>query len=300
MKNLPTLRQLQYFLALAETLHFSEAAKKCHVTQSTLSAGIRDLEIVLGTPIAERSKRQVRLTATGRMLLDRTKDILRQTEYMMDAARAETEPLTGTLRLGIIPTIAPYLLPAALPAIRSACPKLKLVLIEDESANIVSQLANGALDCILYALPYPTRDLAHQDLFSDPFYLAVPPEHKLAQRSQVSISDFQDEPMLLLNQGHCLREHALSACSLSGHERAAGFDGASLNTILQMVAGGTGVTLLPEMAVQAGIAKFAGLRTIPLDDGLPARTIALAWRSTSPNEEEFKLLGGLFARYHSL
>jgi LysR family hydrogen peroxide-inducible transcriptional activator len=293
MKLMPTVKQMQYLLALADTLHFGEAAKKCFVTQSTLSAGIRDLEIVLNLQIAERTKRSVRLTSAGRDIVERSRIIILQTAEMLEAASVGQELLCGKMHLGIIPTIAPFLLPVALPVIRNKFPSLELMLIEDESANIVESLQKGDLDVIIYALPYSTVGLQNMNLFEDEFYLTIPSNHKLAKRKSVQLSDFADEEMLLLNHGHCLRDHALAVCSSIGHEQARSFDGTSLHTIVQMVAGGIGVTLLPQMAVKSGIARHAGLATIPVNNSVQARTIALAWRKTSPRSADFNALGSL-------
>ncbi|PHR54635.1 MAG: LysR family transcriptional regulator [Robiginitomaculum sp.] len=293
MKTLPTVRQMQYLLALADTLHFGEAAQKCFVTQSTLSAGIRDLETLLNVQLFERTKRIVRLTADGHQMVARAKTIIQLTTDLSDAA-ASTHPLRGPLRLGIIPTIAPYLLPHTLPGIRRQYPELELILVEDESANIVAQLQAGELDVILYALPFPSAGLHNQQIQTDSFYLTVPADHPLANRTSVSIADFADEPMLLLNQGHCLREHAMDACKLQGGAPTNGFSGTSLQTIVQMVAGGLGITILPEMAVASGLAAQVGLKTIALSGTSSARNIAMAWREISPRKEEFTLLSGLF------
>lgn len=293
MKQMPTVKQMQYLLALADTLHFGEAAKKCFVTQSTLSAGIRDLEAVLNLQVAERTKRSVRLTSAGRDIVARSRAIILQTTEMLEAASVGQELLCGTMHLGIIPTIAPFLLPVALPIIRNEFPSLELVLIEDESANIVENLQKGDLDVIVYALPYSTVGLQNMDLFEDEFYLTIPSTHKLAKKKSVQLSDFANEEMLLLNHGHCLRDHALAACSSIGHEQARSFDGTSLHTIVQMVAGGIGVTLLPKMAVKSGIARHADLTTIPINDSVQARTIAIAWRKTSPRSADFRELGSL-------
>lgn len=293
MKHLPTIKQLQYLLAVADALHFGEAAAKCFVTQSTLSAGFRDLETVLGVQLAERTKRSVRLTSIGRDTVEQARQIIQSSTDMVDRANAGKTLLGGKLRLGIIPTIAPFLLPATLPGIRKQFPALQLILIEDESAAIIDKLQKGELDAIIYALPYATSGLSTLKLFQDRFYLTVPNQHRLANRNKVRVSDFATEEMLLLNQGHCLREHVLAACSLSGSRQARGFDGTSLHTIVQMVAGGLGVTVLPQMAVKAGISKQMGLATILLADQTQTRTIALAWRKTSPRTADFEALGKL-------
>ena len=290
-----SLRQLRYFVALAETLHFSKAAKKCFVTQSTLSAGIRELESSLGAPLAERSKRKVVLTALGHEVVERARALLRDARDIETLAASRRAPLSGPLRLGVIPTIAPYLLPHCLPALRAAHPALELILIEDQTRRLLEALREGTLNLVLMALPWPVEGLHSRVLFDDPFYLACPPEHPLAGRDQVSAGDFAKEPLLLLADGHCLRDHALAACAFKGHQAVPGYEGASLMTLAQMAAGGLGLTLLPRMAVQAGLARLSNLAAVPLSPDTPPRQIGLVWRKTSARDEEFEALGRFFA-----
>lgn len=290
LKPLPTLRQLRYLVALSEHLHFGRAAEACLATQSTLSAGLQELETLLGVTLVERTRRKVMLTPLGEQVVARAREVLRGAEDITDLAQASRGVLTGTVRLGVIPTIGPYLLPKALPALREAHPRLRLVLREDQTARLLDRLAAGELDVALIALPYDTPDLETLALGDDPFVVACPPGHPLARRDRVASSDLETAELLLLEEGHCLREHALDACHLPGPSRGEGVLATSLPTLVQMVANGLGVTLLPVMAVEAGILAGTGLVTRPLAD--PAsRGIGLAWRSSSPRKEEFRALG---------
>lgn len=290
MKALPTFRQLRYLAALAEHRHFGRAAESCLVTQSTLSAGLQELEAVLGATLVERTKRRVMLTPLGEEILARARALLRDAEELVDVARAAGEPLSGPLRLGVIPTIGPYFLPAALPALRRAHPRLKLYLREDQTARLLDRLASGELDVVLLALPYPTEDLEIEPLGEDPFFLACPPDHPLAGLAEVRPDDLAGVGLLLLEEGHCLRAHALSACRLPGAGAGEGLQGTSLPTLVQMVAGGLGVTLLPRMAAESELLKGAGLVARPLLGEDSARSIGLAWRRSSPRKTEFRLL----------
>ncbi len=292
-----SLRQLGYFVALARTLHFGKAAQTCFVTQSTLSAGIKELEDSLGAKLAERTKRRVVLTSLGLEVLERAQALLRDAEDLKDLAASRGGPLSGPLRLGVIPTIAPYLLPHKLPDIRRALPDLDLILIEDQTERLLGGLREGRLDLVLMALPWPSDEFSSLNLFSDPFMLACPKTHRLAGYKCVTSADFADEPLLLLADGHCLREHALSACSLKGHAGQRGLEGTSLMTLTQMVAGGLGITLLPQMAIDAGLARLSDLALVPLEPDSNARDIGLLWRKTSGRDDEFTKLGAFFDAY---
>ncbi len=289
-----SLRQLRYFTALADTLHFGKAAEQCFVTQSTLSAGIRDLEDALGARLAERTKRRVVLTPLGQEVAVRATALLRDAEDLKSLTARYRQPLSGALRMGVIPTIAPYLLPRALPDIRDTHPDLDLILIEDQTERLLQSLREGRLDLVLMALPWPSDEFTSLTLFADPFQLACPKDHPLAKYKQVCSDDFANEPLLLLADGHCLREHALSACSYKGHRGQRGMEGTSLLTLAQMVAGGLGITLLPQMAIDAGLARLSDLALVPLEPNSNARDIGLLWRKTSGRDEEFKKLGTFF------
>ncbi|MCC2113440.1 MAG: hydrogen peroxide-inducible genes activator [Hyphomicrobiales bacterium] len=292
MKALPTLKQLHYLIALADEQHFSRAADAVFVTQSTLSAGIKELEAILGVELAERTKRSVMLTPIGRQIAERARLLLRDTEDIVDFAAAARAPLTGDLALGIIPTIGPFLLPQVLPRISAAYPELRLYLREDKTEALIDRLVDGRLDAVLMAFPYPAADLATRIIADDPFRLACACDHKLATRHRISEGELAGEPLMLLEEGHCLRDHALSACHLDARQYGRGFEATSLQTLIQMVAAGLGITLLPELAVAAGVAEDTGISLVELTDA-PSRQIGLAWRRTSARAAEFELLAEL-------
>lgn len=283
----PTIRQLEYLVAVADEGGFQRAADACGVSQPGLSAQIRELERILEVRLFERRGRRSLPTAAGEALLPRARAVLETTDDLLGAARGFGEPLTGTLRLGVIPTVAPYLLPQALPAVRRHHPHLRLLLREDPTARLVDQLERGELDVLLLALEAPLGDCVVQPLLRDPFWLAVRSDHRLARRRRVRESDLADEPVLLLDDGHCLRDQALAVCGRAGASELGDFRASSLPTLVQMVANGVGVTLLPELA--GPCPDPVVLR--PFVRPAPQRTIGLAWRRTSPRADEFRLLG---------
>lgn len=291
MKPLPTLRQLSYLVAVVDRCHFGQAADACAVTQSTLSAGIRELEEVLGAPLLERTRRQVVPTPLGREMAERARDLLKGAEDMVDAAQASKDPMAGPLRLGVIPTIAPFVLPKALPRLRKAFPKLQLFLREEQTAPLLAKLGDGEIDVALLALPYDTgREIETMDLADDPFSVVYPPGHPVPGRV-VKPGDIEFENLLLLEDGHCLRDQALAACHLEGARRNQAFQGTSLPTLVQMVANGLGITLLPQMALDAGMLRGLGLDVRPLVGRPNSRRIGLAWRRTSARKQTFRTLG---------
>ncbi|MEO8557721.1 MAG: hydrogen peroxide-inducible genes activator [Rhodospirillales bacterium] len=289
MNELPSLRQLRYLVALAESRHFGRAATACNVSQSTLSAGIQELEQRLGGALVERSKRNVRLTALGEQAAERARSLLAEAKGLVALGQAAAEPLSGPLRLGVIPTISPYLLPRLLPALRRKHAKLRLYLTEDLTGRIVERLDQGNLDLLLLALPYDLPGLETMTLFDDPFLFAARRDHPLAQGGPLPPAKLDHEPLLLLEDGHCLRDQALSACKL-GERRRQPFAATSLPTLIQMVDNGIGSTLLPRMAVAGGALKGSDIVTRKLE-GQPARGIGLAWRRADPRRGEFRLLG---------
>ena len=289
MKRLPTMKQLQYLVALADTQQFGRAAERCYITQSTLSAGIRDLEAVLGTAVAERTNRQVLLTRAGMQIAERAKAILRDAEQVMEAARADLSPMTGAMHLGVIPTIGPFFLPRILPALRERFPDLVLYLREEQTAPLLARLADGGLDVALIALPYDTGDLIIETIIDDEFLFACNRNHKLAGADEVALEALAGEDLLLLEEGHCLRGHALDACGQGNRKIRSQFEASSLHTMVQMVAAGIGVTLIPRLAVESNITGGADVSLSRL--GTPAaRRIGLAWRRTSLRAEEFRAL----------
>ena len=289
MKRLPTMKQLQYLTALADTQHFGRAAQRCHITQSTLSAGIRDLETVLGTPVAERTNRRVLITPVGVRIAERAKAVLREAEEVMDVARAARSPMTGEMRLGVIPTIGPFVLPRVFPALRERFPELTIYLREEQTAPLLTRLEDGELDAALIALPYDTDDLRIDVIMEDELLFACNRNHALAGADEVSLKMLAGEQLMLLEEGHCLRGHTLDVCTTSDRRARAQFEASSLLTMVQMVAAGVGVALIPRLAADAQVTQGTEISLSRL--GVPAaRQIGLAWRQTSFRTEEFRLL----------
>ncbi len=288
---LPTLRQLQYLKLLAEHRSFSRAAETAHVTQPTLSTGIQELERTLGAAVVDRARSGVILTAVGEEAVRRAEDVLARAEDLVQAARSAGQPLSGRFRLGVIPTIAPFLLPKALPILRNRFPKLRLFLREDLTGRLAASLKAGALDAALIALPYDLAGLEAERVADDELLAAAPAGHRLTSTATVNPDALEGETLILLEDGHCLREHALSACSLDMRGTdGAGFAATSLHTLVQMVGSGLGVSLLPAMAVEAGLAEQAGVDVRPLDAESPHREIVVAWRAGSSRGTEARLL----------
>ena len=285
----PTLKQLQYLVALRSHGHFGRAAESCFVTQSTLSAGLRELETLLGTTLVERTRRVVRFTPLGTRIADKAVRVLRESEELADMARAEAQPLTGELRMGVIPTIAPFLLPKMLPALRDQYPRLRLFLREDTSQAACEALHRGLLDCVLLAMPYACGDVDFIELFDDSLLVAFP-HGEAPATATVDASAIDERRLLLLEDGHCLKDHALAACNRPEIRAGATMMGTSLHTLVQMVDNGLGLTFIPQMAVDAGLLDGTRITALPLEAEHGARQIALAWRKTSPREEEFRLL----------
>jgi LysR family transcriptional regulator, hydrogen peroxide-inducible genes activator len=285
---LPTLKQLQYLVALRDHGHFGRAADACFVTQSTLSAGLRELESLIGVTLVERTRRVVRFTPLGNRIAEKAQRILREAEELADLARAAGKPLSGELRMGVIPTIAPFLLPALLPKLRKQWPDLKLYLREETSQAACDSLHRGQADCVLLALPYNCGEVEKAELFDDRLFVAFPPGEEPPQKIRPSAID-QDR-LLLLEDGHCLKDHALAACNRPELRAEAAMMGTSLHTLVQMVGNGLGMTMVPEMAITAGILNGTGVVARPLEADHPSRRIALIWRKGSPREKEFRLL----------
>ena len=292
--HLPSLKQLRYLVALEEHRHFGRAATACFVSQSTLSAGLKELEAALDSELVERDNRTVVFTAVGLEVAQRARRVLREAEELAELAAKGREPLSGRLRLGVIPTIAPYLLPRTLPYLRKAYPKLQLYLTEDLTGRLLMLLQDGTLDLVLIALPYHAGEVETLPLFKDGFQLVTRKDNPLAQKKTVALADLKDANLLLLAEGHCLRDHALAACRLPHAD--SGFASASLNTLVEMVAGGLGITLLPDMAVPAHVPKSGELVARPFDRGGAGRQIGLAWRTTSGRAEEFREFGAALTK----
>jgi LysR family transcriptional regulator, hydrogen peroxide-inducible genes activator len=295
---LPTLRQLQYLKLLAEHKSFMAAAEAAFVSQPALSSGIAELEKILNARLVDRSRGQVILTAVGEETLKRAEDILARAEDLVEAARGADRPLSGRFRLGVIPTIAPFLLPKALLRLRSEFKDLRLFLREDQTARLIAALKTGVLDAAVIALPYDLSGLDHAFVARDAIQVALPPGHPLARESKVAPEALKGEELILLEDGHCLREHALAACSWTGASgvneslssySGGGFAATSLNTLVQMVGSGLGVSLLPAMAVEAGLARDE-VTVRPLKSDHAFRDIVVVWRSGSSRAPEARLL----------
>jgi LysR family transcriptional regulator, hydrogen peroxide-inducible genes activator len=293
--HLPTIKQLQYLVALQRFGHFGRAADACFVTQSTLSAGLRELETLLGITLVERTRRVVRFTALGERIADKATKVLRETEELAEMARAQGRPLHGDLRMGVIPTIAPFLLPTMLPQLREQWPELKLYLREETSSAACDALHRGQLDCVLLALPFACGDVERAMLFDDRLYVAYP-HGEAPGTASVEAAEIDESRLLLLEDGHCLKDHALSACNRPDLRAHAEMMGTSLHTLVQMVDNGLGVTFVPQMAIEAGILSGTGVEARPLRSEHPYRSIALIWRRSSPREGEFQMLASALRR----
>lgn len=287
-----SLRQLQYAVAVADTLSFRGAAARCRVSQPALSAQLAQLEHVLGVRLFERDRRRVLPTPSGEALVARARRLLQDADDLIAVAARAADPLTGTLRIGVIPTIAPYLLPGVTPRLRAAFPALTLVWVEEKTGTVVRGVADGGLDAALVALEADLGDLEVEVLARDPFVLAARPDDPLARgRRPLRPNDLTGTSVLLLDDGHCLRDQVLSLCA-HANARELGFRATSLPTLAQMVAGGAGVTLLPRLAVPTEVAR-SGLVTRPFADPAPSRTLALAWRRRSPLGDALRRLAGV-------
>ena len=290
---LPTLRQLGYLLALARRKSFSKAAEDCLVSQSTLSAGVKELERLLGGAVVDRGGRQAVLTPLGAQAAARARVIMGEAEELVRLARG-AEPLCGPFRLGLIPTIGPFLLPKALPIIKARYPDLELYLREDLTAGLIGDLTAGQIDAAILAFPYDAAGVEALELGSDEFVFASSAA-KTASQAPLSLADIAEEELLLLEDGHCLRDHAIAACRLMSPGRLKAFGATSLFTLVQMVEAGLGATLLPAMAVASGLANSGAITIRRFEDPAPRRRIGVAWRAGSSRAEEARLLGAALA-----
>lgn len=291
--RLPTIKQLQYFLALTETGHFGRAADRCFVSQSAFSSAIQELEATLSAQLVDRTNRNVTITAKGQEVAVQARLVVNDVESLVETARGNDRPLAGELRLGVIPTIAPFMLPGALPKLRKSYPDLKLLLIEDQTDRIVKRLMDGELDVLLLALPWQMQGVEEMPLFRDPFCLACREGTERVDPVNYRYNRLDSDSILLLEDGHCLREHALAACKLRDTEKVRRFGASSLLTLIEMVDADLGITFLPEMARDSALLRNTRVRLSPLDER-SYRTIGLAWRKGSRQAEEFRLLGDFF------
>ncbi|MDT8409813.1 MAG: LysR substrate-binding domain-containing protein [Wenzhouxiangellaceae bacterium] len=275
------LRAMRYLVTLADVRHFSKAAELCFVSQPTLSTQIRKLEDELDVQLVERSPRKVMLTEVGEEVLGHARSMLAEADAIRAIARRSKDPHSGTLRIGIFPTLAPYFLPHVVPEIRRRFPRLTLRLFEEKTEDVIGMLKQGKLDAGLLALPVDVEQLNTRVLFEEPFVLAVPEMHKLSRNKQITMDDLLHEELLLLEDGHCLRDQALEVCQLAGAHERLDFHATSMETLRHMVAAGTGITLMPVMAVKPPIAHTDNLVIRPFKSPGPKRTIAMVWRKSS-------------------
>lgn len=294
--NIPTIKQLGYFVALCEERHFGRAAARSFISQSAFSTAIQDLESLLEAQLVDRTKRQVTITALGQEVATQARLCLRDMESLVEIAGQRREPLAGPLRLGVIPTIAPFLLPALLPQLRREFPDLKLFLIEDQTERIHERLLVGELDLLLLALPYDLRSVETMPLFYDRFCLAVRKGSTAVDPENYRFNRLQADSILLLEDGHCLRDHALAACKIRNTEKVSRFSASSLLTLVEMVDADLGISFLPEMARDSALLKNTRVKMYPLDER-SHRTIGLAWRKGSARNVEFEIFGE-FVRQH--
>ncbi|HET7190880.1 MAG TPA: LysR substrate-binding domain-containing protein [Pseudolabrys sp.] len=289
-----TLRQLRYLSSLARMKHFGRAAKDCAVTQPALSMQVRELEREIGAELVERRPNDIALTDTGLEVAERAERILAATRDLIDFAR-HRDVLSGALKLGIIPTLAPYVLPRVLPRLQAAYPRLRLEVRETQTKMLLEELVRGELDGVMLALPVEGADIETLQLFDDPFLLAVPAADERPLRGRIDIADVDRGRLILLEEGHCLRDQALAFCATPHRNAPAGLGATSLATVMQMVANGYGVTLLPEVAAEIEV-RDERVKLLRFAEPQPARTIGLAWRRTSPRRKDFAALGDLVTK----
>lgn len=296
-QHLPTTKQLRYFVALERLGHFGKAAEACFVSQPAFSVAIRELETVLNVQLVDRTNKNVTVTSLGRDIARQARVVLREMEDLVDIAHGHQAPLTGRLNLGVIPTIAPFLLPTVLPELRQAYPDLQLYLKEDLTERVYERLMDGELDLILIALPYELRHVSEMPLFDDRFYLAHREPSRFLSNGGGAAEELPSDSILLLEDGHCLRDHALSACRIQNAEKVSGISATSLLTLVQMVDADLGVTYLPEMAVASSLLRNTRITTRAMDRE-SYREIGLVWRRASTRSEEFRLLGELIRQHY--
>jgi len=287
-------RALRYFVTLAEMKHFSKAADACFVSQPTLSTQIKKLEEELGVQLVERSPRNIMLTPAGEEIATRAQQVLNDIEQIRTVARRSRNPADGVLRLGLFPTLAPYLLPHVVPKLRARYPALHMQLAEEKTEEILRLLQRGILDAALLALPVPDEGLEVEVLFHEPFVVALPGQHPLSALKEIGLGDLRGNELLLLEEGHCLREHALEVCALAGAHERVDFHATSMETLRQMVAADVGITLMPMLSVKPPIAKTENLVIRPFSGKAPTRTIALVWRRSSALDTFLRELAEVF------
>jgi LysR family hydrogen peroxide-inducible transcriptional activator len=294
------LKDLRYLVAVADTRHFGRAAAKCFVSQPTLSAQLRKLEDYLGIQLIERRPRRVTLTEAGEDIAKRARTMLESGDAIVTMALTHRDPLAGQLRLALLPTIGPYLLPQVALKIRKALPRLELMLYEYQTHTMLERLHNGEIDVGILALPVHGDGLVTRELYQEPFVAAFPANHRLADRARVRAEDLQGETLLLLEDGHCLRDQALAVCSRSGAQEKQDFRATSIETLRQMVATGVGVTLLPELASTGGYGNTKGLVVRPFAKPVPSRSVGAVWRKSTARAAAIEAVGDQIQRHSGL
>jgi len=285
-------RDLRYLVAVADHRHFGRAAAACYVSQPTLSTQLKKLEQYLGVQLVERTNKQVMLTPIGKMIAERARHVLNEVADIVDTARAAGDPMAGELRMGLIPTIGPYLLPHLVPELREVYPRLRLFLYEERTNRLLERLHRGELDAAVMAVPVQDDGLLNASLFHEPFLLAMPAHHPLAAKDEIEITDLEAEQILLLEEGHCLRDQALDVCNMVGAREDAEFRATSMETLRQMVASGAGITLLPALAAAAnsGVPNHMAVEMRPFRNPAPRREMAIFWRKGSAREPTIRAI----------
>jgi len=298
MSALPSLRQLKYLVAVAQHLNFTKAAESCFVSQSTLSTGLKELEQTMGAHLIERDRQNVSVTPLGEEVVARAIKLLAGAEDLVEYTLNTGHSMTGTIKLGVIPTIAPFVLPQVLPQIRQQYADLKITLREDLTANLLKRVLDHQLDFALIALPYDTEGLLVKELYGDEFWLTAHADEPALKAPEVKVAASMTDRLLLLEEGHCLREHSLRACRQKETSSPDGVEATSLLTLVQMVEAGLGIALLPEMAIKGGILNNTSLMARPLSAPAPKRGIALVARQTTARIEEFMAIANIIAEQH--
>jgi LysR family transcriptional regulator, hydrogen peroxide-inducible genes activator len=289
-----SIKQINYALAVEKTLHFKKAADICNVSQSALSTAINELEKQLGLVIFERNNKHVLVTSNGRLVLEQAKKVKNELNELLEIAMLDKAPFSNPFTIGVIPTIGPYLLPKVLPEVRKQYPQLKLNIIEEQSQILVDKVKSGEIDAAIMALPYPIEGLIHFDFWQEDFYWVCHKDECPHTTKEITSDELELDSLMLLKDGHCLKEHALAACQFQSRTNSAGFDSASLYTLIQMVAGKLGTTLVPHMAIDQLVNNESELNAIHLNEPGPHRTIALVIRPNFVRTNELELLQNIF------
>ena len=291
-----SLKQLHYALAVEKTLHFKKAADACHVSQSALSTAIIELEKQLGTTIFERNNKQVLITNHGQLILKKAKSIKFEIDELLQISQSNKQPFANAMTIGVIPTIGPYLLPKVLPEVRRQHPDFKLRIIEEQSQVLVDMVRRGDIDAAVLALPFPIEGLMSFNFWQEDFYWVSHKDECSNQLKEITSEELEIDKLMLLKDGHCLKDHALAACSMQNDKQDTDFDSASLHTLIQMVAGKLGTTLVPQMALDQLIYNESEIRAIHLNEPGPHRTISLVIRPNYVRTNELTLLRDIFSQ----